>query len=99
MFRGWNNLIFFDHKVTERHTIYRTHFIQSDEHTGIPCTYPGQNLVLLLRISKNSKNTTSFHFFSFRDGPFDIQGGGLGFFLATGYFFLSFSTTSYFFQK
>ena len=35
----------------------------------------------------------------FRDGPFDIQGGGLGFFLATSYFFLSFCTTSYFFQK
>ena len=36
--------------------------------------------------------------FYIRDGPFDIQ-GGLGFFLATSYFFLSFSTTSYFFQK
>ena len=35
------------------------------------------------------------------DGPFDIQGGGggLGFFLATSYFFLSFCTTNYFFQK
>ena len=32
-------------------------------------------------------------------GPFDIQGGGLGFFLATSYFFLSFCTTSYFFSK
>ena len=35
-----------------------------------------------------------------RDGPFDIQGGGgLGFFLVTSYFFLSFNTTSYFFSK
>ena len=33
-----------------------------------------------------------------RDGPFDIQ-GGLGFFLATSYFFLCFCTTCYFFQK
>ena len=33
-----------------------------------------------------------------RDGPFDIQ-GGLGFFLATSYFFLSFCTTSYFLQE
>ena len=35
-----------------------------------------------------------------RDGPFDIQGGGgLGFFLATSYFFLSFCTTSNFFKS
>ena len=32
-----------------------------------------------------------------RDGPFDIQGGGLDFFLATSYFCLSFCTKSYFF--
>ena len=34
-----------------------------------------------------------------RDGPFDIQGGGLGFFLATSYFFSSFCTKSNFFEK
>ena len=34
-----------------------------------------------------------------RDGPIDTKGGGLGFFLATSYFFLSLCTTSYFFKS
>ena len=38
---------------------------------------------------------------AFRDGPFDIQGGGagLGFFLVTGYFFSHFPQQVIFFQK
>ena len=36
---------------------------------------------------------------SFKDGPFDIQGEVLRFFLTTSYFFLFFCTTSYFFKS
>ena len=52
-------------------------------------------------IQRNVLSAASLYFrCNFWDGPFDIRGGGgLGFFRETSYFFLSFCTTRYFFQK
>ena len=41
----------------------------------------------------------TLNMYTFRDGPFDIQGGGLVFFLATHYFFSLFAQQVIFFKS